>query len=165
MLGINLMFAGFALILNGISCIKPLNNKMVAIINGLVCLIIFLNSAIGVFNANGIVDYANAAGGFLFAINYLIIFAERMFNSDFIVFGWFEMYAFIMSFAFGVYALVGEFYFIAVLWFMWFVLWLVGFLATIAKWQFAQKISPLVLVLSGIISTGVPGLLILFQIF
>ena len=165
MLGINLMFAGFALILNGISCIKPLNNKMVAIINGLVGLIIFFNSVIGVFNANGIVDYANAAGGFLFAINYLIIFAERMFNSDFIVFGWFEMYAFIISIAFGIYALVGEFYFIAVLWFMWFVLWLVGFLATIAKWHFAQKISPLVLVFSGIISTGVPGLLILFQLF
>lgn len=165
MLGINLMFAGFALILNGISCLKPLNNKMVAIVNGFVGIIIFVNSVIGVFNAQGMVDYANAAGGFLFAINYLIIFSERIVNSDFMVFGWFEMYAFIISLAFGIYAFVGELYFFALLWIMWFILWLVGFLATIIKWNFSQKISPIVLIASGIISTGVPSLLILFQIF
>lgn len=163
MLGINLAFAGFVLILNGISYWQELDRKVIGGVNLVVAGIIGVNSIIGVATAEGIVDYANSAGGFLFAFNYLLIGIERLLGSNFAVFGWFQLYASLFSLAFGINCIVAGAMIMAYLWLMWFVLWLVGFMATYISHEL-DRICPYVLIANGLLSTGIPGILMLLQI-
>ena len=164
MLGINLMFAGFALSLNGVSYYVKINRKMIAFANLLVGAIIFINSVIGVLQAASIADYSNSAGGFLFAVNYLLIFISHIKEDTFKLFGFYELFAFIVSAIYVVSTAINGIYILTYLWAMWAILWFEGFLDSFCNIKNMDRISPIFLIANGILSTFVPGILILLGI-
>ena len=164
MLGINLLFAGFALSLNGVSYFVKVDRKMIGYANLIVGLIIFINSIIGVLHASAIADYSNAAGGFLFAVNYILIFISHIREDNFKLFGFFELFATIVSLIYVVYTAIGGVYILTYLWAMWAALWLEGFLDSFCNIKVMVKVSPFMLMANGILSTFVPGVLILLGI-
>ena len=164
MLGINLLFAGFALSLNGLSYYVKMDRKMIAFANLLVGAIIFINSIIGVFEATSIADYSNSAGGFLFAVNYLLIFISHIKEDTFKLFGFYELFASIVSAIYVISTAISGIYILTYLWAMWAVLWFEGFLDSFCNVKTMSKISPIILIANGILSTFVPGILILLGI-
>ena len=164
MLGINLVFAGFALSLNGVSYFTKIDRKMIGFANLVVGLIIFINSVIGVLQANCIADYSNAAGGFLFAVNYILIFISHIKEDVFKMFGFFELFATIVSLIYVVSTALSGVYILTYLWAMWAVLWFEGFLDSFCNVKGMAKVSPFILIANGILSTFVPGILILLGI-
>ena len=164
MLGINLLFAGFALSLNGASYFVKIDRKMIGFANLVVGLIIALNSIIGVVQASGIADYSNAAGGFLFAVNYILIFVSHIKEDNFKMFGFFELFATIVSIIYAVSTALSGVYILTYLWAMWALLWLEGFLDSFCGVKGMNKVSPIILIANGVLSTFVPGVLILLGI-
>ena len=164
MLGINLLFAGFALSLNGVSYFVKIDRKMIGFANLIVGLIIALNSIIGVVQASGIADYSNAAGGFLFAVNYILIFVSHIKEDNFKMFGFFELFATVVSIIYAVSTALSGVYILTYLWAMWALLWLEGFLDSFCGVKGMSKVSPIILIANGVLSTFVPGVLILLGI-
>ena len=164
MLGINLLFAGFALSLNGVSYFVKIDRKMIGFANLIVGLIILTNSIIGVVQATGIADYSNAAGGFLFAVNYILIFISHIKEDNFKLFGFFELFATIVSLIYTVTTAIAGVYILTYLWAMWAVLWFEGFLDSFCGIRAMSKVSPIILLANGLFSTFVPGVLILLGI-
>ena len=169
-LGINLIFAGFALSLNAVGLKTKLNRNVLAYANLLVGLIILFNSFLGIENAvetvADISAYAACAGGVLFAVNYLMLFATHKFgDDDFKVFGFFELFAGIASILFAAYNIYTcALWVYPVIWFMWAVLWINGFFSEFCKVKICSKLSFWLLLLNGIVSTFAVGFCILFGI-
>ena len=164
MLGINLLFAGFALSLNGLSYYVKIDRKMIGFANLMVGAIIFINSVIGVLQATSIEGYSNSAGGFLFAVNYFLIFISHIKEDNFKLFGFYELFASIISLIYVVSTAISGAYILTYLWVMWAVLWFEGFLDSFCNVKAMSKASPIVLLANGVLSTFVPGILILLGI-
>jgi len=165
-LGVNLVFAGFALVLNGVSYLMPVDNKVKSVVNLLVGLIIALNAVIQTTLASDHISFGFAAAMWMFALNYFIIAAHIFFNSEnWKTFGLFSLFASIVSLTFA-----GDILFnggpavMVYLWVMWACLWLQSFGALLLDNKAIDKLSPYILILNGVASTFVPGLLILLGI-
>ena len=163
MLGVNLLFAGFALTLNGLGYFMALDNRVKGIVNLLVGLVIGINAVFQTAQATDHISFAFSAAMWLFALNYFIIAAHILFKSEnWKVFGLYGLFASLVSFTFA-----GEAFFtdapweLVYLWGMWGILWAQSFLAIILGLKSIDKLTPHVLILNGIASTFVPGFLIL----
>jgi hypothetical protein len=166
MLGVNLLFAGFALTLNGVSYLTSVDNKAKGMANLLVGIVIGVNAIFQTFSATDHVTYGFAAAMWLFALNYFIIGAHTLFEStNWKVFGIYSLFASMVSLVFMIEAIVvsGLVVFIY-LWAMWCILWLQSFLAIVLGNKTIDKFTPHVLILNGIGSTFIPGFLMLLGI-
>ncbi|MCL2456849.1 MAG: AmiS/UreI family transporter [Defluviitaleaceae bacterium] len=180
MLGINLLFAGFALTLNGLSYLTPVDNKVKAFANILVGIVIAINAIFQVAFATTFVEFGFSAAMWMFALNYILIAAHIFFKSDnWKVFGIYSLFAMIVSFTFAgeaIYAVaappmyqgasgvvvLGAPWEMVYLWTMWAILWAQSFVSIMfAK---TENLTPYVLILNGVASTFIPGLLILLGI-
>ena len=163
MLGVNLIFAGFALTLNGLSYFMPVDDRAKGFINVLVGVIIAVNAVFQTAVAHDHISFGFAAAMWMFAINYFIIAAHIFFKSEnWKAFGLFSLFATIVSLVFTADTIItGGPLIMAYLWLMWAILWLQSFLALLVGIKFVDKLGPYVLILNGIASTFVPGLLIL----
>ena len=169
MLGVNLLFAGFALTLNGVSYLTTIDNRLKAIANILVGLVIATNAIFQTMQAVMFWEYGFAAAMWLFALNYFVIAAHILLKAeDWKVFGIFSGFAALVSLVF-----MGETIYIVIegaegvlvmiyLWAMWAILWIQSFLAIFVKG--IDKLSPLTLIVNGVASTFVPGALILLGV-
>jgi len=169
MLGINLLFAGFALTLNGLSYRTTIDNRLRAIVNILVGVVIGANAIIQVMYAQAFWDYGYAAAMWLFALNYFFIAAHILLKAeDWKIFGIFSGFAALVSLIF-----MGEAIFLVVdgaegiavmiyLWAMWMLLWAQSCLSIFIK-SF-DKLTPATLIINGVASTFVPGALILLGV-
>ncbi|MCL2225187.1 MAG: hypothetical protein FWB96_09515 [Defluviitaleaceae bacterium] len=169
MLGINLMFAGLALTLNGASYFVNFDNKVRAIANILIGIVIGINAIFQVAQADCNVTFGFSAIMWMFSLNYFIIAAHIFFKSEnWKVFGLYALFAAIVSFVFAgdaVFALQhGAPRVMVYLWFMWAILWAQSFLALLFEIKIIDKFSPHILILNGIASTFVPGILILLGV-
>jgi len=169
MLGVNLMFAGFALTLNGVSYFMEVDNKVKALTNILIGIVIGTNAIFQTAQATDHITYGFSAAMWLFALNYFIIAAHIFFKSDnWKVFGLYALFAAIVSFIFAgdtVMALEhGAPWEMIYLWLMWALLWTQSFLALLFGIKAVDKLSPHILILNGIASTFVPGMLILLGV-
>lgn len=164
MLGINLLFAGLALSINGVAYYVKFDRKVLGFVNLIVGLIIFINSIVGVLQASQITDYSNSAGGFLFAVNYILLYISHTKEDNFKVFGFFELFACIVSVVYMISSAIEGVYILTYLWLMWEVLWFEGFLDSFCGIKVMSKISPIVLIANGLFSTFIPGILILLGI-
>ena len=162
-LGVNLVFAGFALVLNGLSYKMPVDDRVKGVVNLLVGLIIAINAVVQTGAAHNHITFGFAAAMWMFALNYFIVAAHIFFKSDnWNVFGIFSLFATIVSLVFAGDVLFGDGPPVMIyLWLMWAVLWLQSFCAIILRVKAIDKAGPYVLVVNGIASTFVPGLLIL----
>ena len=166
MLGINLLFAGFALTLNGVSYITKVDDRVKGAANALVGLIIAINAVFQVASATDHITHGFAAAMWLFALNYFIIAAHIFFKADnWKVFGLYGLFASIVSFVFMGDTLVsGGPWEMVYMWAMWGILWVQGFLSILVGSKAIDKLTPHVLILNGIASTFIPGFLILLGI-
>jgi hypothetical protein len=166
MLGINLLFAGFALTLNGVSYITEVDNKAKGLANCFVGLVIGINAVFQVAGATNHVGFGFSAAMWLFALNYLILGAHLLLGSvNWKVFGLYSLFASLVSFIFAGETIVtgGPLLFVY-LWGMWAILWLQSFLAVSLEMKQIDKFTPHILIINGIASTFIPGFLMLFGI-
>ena len=166
MLGVNLLFAGFALSLNGVSYFTPVDNKAKGAVNLLVGIVIGINAVFQTALAADHIGFGFAAAMWLFALNYFVIAAHLFLGSEnWKVFGLYGLFASIISFVFMTDTIInnGSGVFIY-LWGMWGILWLQSFLAIMLGLKVIDKISPHVLIVNGIGSTFIPGMLMLLGI-
>ena len=166
MLGINIIFAGFTLTLNGVSYFVNVDNKAKGIANLITGFIIGFNAVIQTTGATDHVGFAIAAAMWLFSVNYLIIGAHTLLGCEnWKVFGLYSLFASITSFVFaGEVIVVGAPLVLTYLWGMWGLLWLQSFLAIFLGIKIVDKYTPHILIINGIASTFVPGLLILLGV-
>ena len=166
MLGINLLFAGFALTLNGVSYVTEVDNKAKGIVNCFVGLIIGINAVFQVAQATNHVTFGFSAAMWLFALNYLVIGAHLLLGSvNWKVFGLYSGFATLVSTIFAVETIVnaGPWIFLY-LWAMWAILWLQSFLAISLEMKKVDKFTPHILIINGVGSTFIPGALMLLGI-
>ena len=166
MLGINLLFAGFALTLNGISYLTKVDDRVKGAANALVGLIIAINAIFQTAAAYGHVTHGFAAAMWLFALNYFIIAAHIFFKADnWKVFGLYGLFASIVAFVFAGDTLINSGpWEMIYMWAMWGILWAQGFVSILCGSKTADRLTPHVLILNGIASTFVPGFLILLGV-
>ena len=166
MLGVNLLFAGFALTLNGISYLMPVDNKVKGVANVLVGVIIGINAIFQTAQATGYITFGFSAAMWLFALNYFIIAAHIFFKSEnWKVFGLYGLFASLVSFTFAADALFTSAPGVMVyLWIMWGLLWAQSFFAIMLESKAIAKFTPHILILNGVASTFVPGFLILLGV-
>jgi hypothetical protein len=166
MLGINLLFAGFALTLNGISYLTKIDDRARGAANALVGFIIAFNAIFQTAAADGYAAHGFAAAMWLFAINYFIIAAHILFKADnWKAFGLYSLFASIVSFVFAGDVLINSGpWEMIYLWAMWGILWVQSFLSILCGIKAVDKLTPHVLILNGIASTFVPGFLILLGV-
>ena len=166
MLGVNLLFAGFALTLNGVGYLTTLDNKAKAFANILVGIIIGINAVFQTASASCHVTFGFSAAMWLFSLNYLVIAAHILFKSEnWKVFGMYGLFASVVSFTFAVEAIVtGAPGVMVYLWGMWGILWAQSFFAIMLGSKAVDKFTPHILIINGIASTFVPGFLILLGI-
>ncbi|MCL2357959.1 MAG: AmiS/UreI family transporter [Defluviitaleaceae bacterium] len=171
MLGVNLLFAGFALTLNGIAYRSTtMDNRVKAIANILVGLVIGTNAIFQTSQSAAFWQFGFAAAMWMFSLNYFLIAAHILLKAaDWKIFGIFSGFAAIVSLIF-----LGETIFIVIvdgapdlipmiyLWVMWMLLWLQNCLAVFSK--AIDKLSPFTLILNGVASTFIPGALILLGV-
>jgi len=166
MLGVNLIFAGFALTLNGVSYLTTMDEKAKAAANILVGLIIGINAVFQTSQAYSYTTFGFAAAMWLFALNYLVIAAHIFLKSEnWKVFGMYGLFAAVVSFTFAVEAIVvGAPWVMVYLWGMWGILWAQSFFSIMLGSKAIGKLTPHILILNGIASTFVPGFLILLGV-
>ena len=177
MLAVNIVFAGLVLALNGYALLPKSNvdKRVQGTVNAVVGALIAINATITVFRAGHREGYefAHAAGGWLFTINYFIIAAHIFFKSEsWKGFGFFSLFATIFSLIFAVDAIVNYFHWIFIyMWFMWALLWFQSFLAMGINYKegckfaaFIGKLSAPILIINGIASTFIPGILMLLGV-
>jgi len=166
MLGVNLVFAGFALSLNGISYLTEVDNRVKGMANVFVGIVIAINAVFQTSMATDHVTYGFSAAMWLFAINYFVIAAHIFFKAEnWKVFGFYGLFASIVSLVFaGDTILGGGPWEMIYMWLMWAALWAQGFFAIMLGIKAVDKFTPHILILNGIASTFVPGFLILLGV-
>ena len=166
MLGVNLLFAGFALTLNGVSYFTTVDNKAKGMANILVGVVIAINAIFQTAQATNYIAFGFSAAMWLFSLNYFIIAAHIFFKSEnWKVFGLYGLFAAIVSFTFAGEAIFTNAPWVLVyMWGMWGILWLQSFLAILLGIKAVDKVTPHILILNGIASTFIPGFLILLGI-
>jgi len=166
MLGINLLFAGFALTLNGVSYLTKVDDRAKAAANAFVGTIIGINAIFQVSMATDHITHGFAAAMWLFSLNYFIIAAHIFFKAEnWRVFGLYGLFAAIASFVFMGDTIISQGpWEMVYMWAMWGILWAQSFFAILCNIKSIDKLTPHVLILNGIASTFVPGFLILLGI-
>lgn len=166
LLGVNLVFAGFVLTLNGLSYKIEVDSKTKGAANLLVGIVIAINAILQTVIANSYFEFGFAAAIWLFSLNYLMIAFHIFYQSEnWQVFGIYSLFAAVFSIIFAINNLVynGPWE-LVYMWIMWAILWGQSFVAITLKCHKADKLSGAVLVINGIMSTFIPGVLILLGI-
>lgn len=160
-LGINLLFVGIVLVINGVNRFYKLDAKSSAFMNAVTGVVIVLGCFIGFAKGGDTPAYLNVASGFLFGFTYIFIASNNLFGLDWRPFGWFSLfvaaYAIVMAVLAG---LSGDFKFVY-LWTMWALLWLNGFLDAVLKMKSMSKIFPYLSIIEGIFAAFIPSILML----
>ena len=166
MLGVNLLFAGFALTLNGISYLMKVDDKAKGAANILVGVVIAINAVFQTQAATDHVTYGFSAAMWLFALNYFIIAAHIFFKADnWKVFGIYGIFASLVSIVFAGDTFINNGpWEMIYLWLMWALLWAQSFFAIVPGIKSIDKMTPHILIINGIASTFIPGFLILLGI-
>jgi len=166
MLGVNLLFAGFALMLNGISYFTKVDDKAKGVANILVGVVIAINAIFQTAAATDHVTFGFAAAMWVFALNYFVI-AAHIFTgaSNWKVFGVYSLFASVVSLVFAADTVIGSSpWEMTYMWLMWAILWGQSCFAILFGVKAIDRFTPHILVINGIASTFVPGLLILLGI-
>jgi hypothetical protein len=166
MLGINLVFAGFALSLNGLSYLIEVDEKVKGMTNVLVGIVIGINAIFQTAQATDHVNFGFAAAMWLFALNYLVIATHIFFDSkNWKIFGLYGLFAAMVSMIFMAETLATSGpWELVVMWLMWAILWGQSFFAILLENKTIDRLTPHILILNGVTSTFIPGILILLGV-
>ena len=169
MLGVVLLYVGIVLINNGIARITDVDAKSASVMNvftGLLSIIINIITIVhGDFESiDSIGDFYSAATGLLFGFTYLYVAANSIFNLDGRLYGWYSLFVAINTIpaAWIEFTVNGDWR-MAVIWILWGILWLTGFIETVLKKEL--KFVPYLAVFEGIVTAWIPGFLILTNLW
>jgi acid-activated urea channel len=169
MLGVVLLYVGIVLINNGIARITDVDAKSASVMNvftGLLSVIINIIAIIhGDFeNIDSLGDFYSAATGLLFGFTYLFVAANSIFNLDNRLYGWYSLFVAINTIPAAYISFAGDGdWKMAVIWILWGILWLTGFIETVLKKEL--KFVPYLAVFEGIFTAWIPGFLILTNLW
>ena len=169
MLGVVLLYVGIVLINNGIARITGVDEKSPSVMNvftGILSVIINIIAIIhGDFeNIDSLGDFYSAATGLLFGFTYLFVAANSIFNLDNRLYGWYSLFVAINTIPAAYISFVGDGdWKMAVIWILWGILWLTGFIETVLKKEL--KFVPYLAVFEGIVTAWIPGFLILTNLW
>ena len=165
MLGVVLLYVGIVLINNGIARLTDVDAKSASVMNlftgGLSIIANIITIVHGDFMLIGdIGDFYSAATGLLFGFTYLYVAVNSIFNLDPRLYGWYSLFVAINS----VPAAWIEFYVngdwrMVVIWILWGILWLTGFIENVLKKHLSFV--PYLAIFEGIVTAWIPGFLIL----
>ena len=169
MLGVVLLYVGIVLINNGIARITDVDAKSASVMNvftGLLSIIINIITIVhGDFESiDSIGDFYSAATGLLFGFTYLYVAANSIFNLDGRLYGWYSLFVAINTVpaAWIEFTVNGDWR-MAVIWILWGILWLTGFIENVLKKEL--KFVPYLAVFEGIVTAWIPGFLILTNLW
>lgn len=170
MLGVILLYVGIVLINNGIARITNIDAKSAAVMNiftgGLSIVINIIALVHGDFNLqSGSSDFYSAGTGLLFGFTYLFVAINSIFNLDTRPYGWYSLFVAINTIpaAYISYAIDDDIK-MAIIWILWGVLWLIGFIETVLKKNLGKFVGYLS-VFEGIVTAWLPGFLILTNLW
>ena len=169
MLGVVLLYVGIVLINNGIARITDVDAKSSSVMNvftGVLSIIINIITIVhGDFESiDSIGDFYSAATGLLFGFTYLYVAANSIFNLDGRFYGWYSLFVAINTIpaAWIEFTVNGDWR-MAVIWILWGILWLTGFIENVLKKEL--KFVPYLAVFEGIVTAWIPGFLILTNLW
>jgi len=169
MLGVVLLYVGIVLINNGIARITDVDAKSSSVMNvftGVLSIIINIITIVhGDFESiDSIGDFYSAATGLLFGFTYLYVAANSIFNLDGRLYGWYSLFVAINTVpaAWIEFSVNGDWR-MAVIWILWGILWLTGFIENVLKKEL--KFVPYLAVFEGIVTAWIPGFLILTNLW
>ena len=168
MLGIVLLYVGIVLINNGIARLTKIDAKSAAVMNiftgALSVTLNILAIARGEFSLDtntSLSDFYSAGTGLLFGFTYLFVAINSIFDLDQRPYGWYSLFDAINSFpaAYISYAIEGDWR-MSIIWLLWGILWLTGFIETVLKKDLGKFVGYLA-IFEGIVTAWVPGFLLL----
>lgn len=160
-LGINLLFVGIVLVINGVNRFYKMDAKSSAFMNAVTGVIIVLGCFINFAKGGDILAYQGVASSFLFGFTYIFIAANHLFKLDWRPFGWFSLFVAIYSVVMAVQAGLSSDFGMVYLWAAWALLWLNGFLDSVLKMKSMSKIFPYLSIAEGIFAAFIPALMML----
>ncbi len=164
MLGVALLFVGITLISNGCLILQKTNPKSIAVMNIITAIVLVIGNFISLGQAETMMDYCNAGGGFLFGFTYAIIACNLLFDLDPKANGWYSLMVAIFAIVMGINSVNGTAYNYAYLWFAWSVLWAATFVESILKKPLG-KIIPWLCIAEGIFAAFIPAIMMFFEIW
>ena len=169
MLGVVLLYVGIVLINNGIARITDVDAKSASVMNvftGLLSIIINIITIVhGDFESiDSIGDFYSAATGLLFGFTYLYVAANSIFNLDGRLYGWYSLFVAINTVpaAWIEFTVNGDWR-MAVIWILWGILWLTGYIENVLKKHL--PFVPYLAVFEGVVTAWIPGFLILTNLW
>jgi acid-activated urea channel len=156
MLGLVLLYVGIVLINNGVCGLTKVDPKSASILNWIVGGLSVTANVISI--ARG--DYYAAATGLLFGFTYLINAVTKAKNLDPRPYGWFSLFVAVNTIPCAVIDFQGGDWKMGVIWILWGVLWLTGWIETVAKKNLGAFV-PWLAVAEGIVTAWIPGFLML----
>ncbi len=161
MLGVVLLFVGIVLLNNGLGRLTGIDKKAVTVLNVLVGSLSVIANVVTIVQANGeIANFYSAGTGLLFGFTYLFIAANNLFDLDLRAYGWYSLMVAVITVPAAYLCFIAGDWRFGAIWLMWGVLWLTGFIETVAKKDLGHFVSFL-LIFEGIVTALVPGFLIL----
>ncbi|MDF0606303.1 hypothetical protein HZU77_011665 [Neisseriaceae bacterium TC5R-5] len=162
MLGVILLFVGIVLINNGAARLLGFDPKPTAVLNIFVGLLSVSLNIIILFKAPTAIAYYQAGTGLLFGFTYLFIALNLIFNWDTRPYGIYSLLVAIIAVPAAFVALqAGDVRFF-IIWLLWSLLWLTGFIETVLQRHLGHFVSYLLL-FSGVMTGLIPGFLMLIQ--
>lgn len=168
MLGVVLLYVGIVLINNGIARLTNIDAKSAAIMNiftgGLSVTLNIIAIARGEFSTDlntSMGDFYSAGTGLLFGFTYLFVAINSIFNLDQRPYGWYSLFVAINAFPAAYISFIDDGdWRMSIIWILWGVLWLTGFIETVLKKDLGKFVGYLA-VFEGIVTAWIPGFLIL----
>jgi len=164
MLGISMLFVGAVLLLNGLMLLGIVDRKPVGVFNILVatiCTVMAINNHI---HATTMSDHLATANTLLFAFTYFMVAANALFDLDGRALGWFSLYVAVATIPNALFSFTHGDLLMGIIWCAWGFLWLLFFLEGALHNKGAAKLAPYSAILIGVILTGIPGYMMLFDV-
>lgn len=171
-LGLSLFFVAITLLINGVSTWRKTDAKSMAVFNVITGFVIVAVNLIALFRLDGTLAsadlaqfYMNTTAGFLFGFTYIFIAANLLLNLNPEPFGWFCLCVAVFAVVNAVGAFMAASIWIGLLYVLWAILWLEGFLQFVTKTKGMDKIYPYLAVFEAVVAAGVPAILMLLDVF
>ena len=160
MLGVILLYVGMVLMSNGICRLTKIQDKSLVVMNiftgGLGLILNIIAISIGVAQNAAYSWYYASATGLLFAFTYLYTAINTIFDFDQRLYGWYSLFVAINTIPAGLLC----FHWYGIIWWLWGILWLTGFIETVLKKNLGSFVGWLG-VIEGIITAWIPGFMML----
>ncbi|PAF46940.1 acid-activated urea channel [Helicobacter sp. 12S02634-8] len=169
MLGLVLMYVAIVLMNNGLCRLMKTDGKSTAVMNVFAGLLSVVANVIVIVHGdfeNSITDLYAAATGLLFGFTYLFVAVNNIWNLDWRPYGWYSLFVAInaipaayLSYQSG----TQEGFWFAVIWILWGILWLTGWIETVLKKELPWV--PYLAIFEGIFTAWIPAWLIITNIW